>query len=61
MSRPSMFDPEFRARACELARLSSKPLSQIAADLGVGHYVVQVDGQIKHPETARLLMAMMNR
>ena len=35
MSRPSMFDAEFRARACELARSSSKPRSRIAADLGV--------------------------
>ena len=35
MSRPSMFDPEFRARACELAVSSSKPRVQIAADLGV--------------------------
>ncbi len=35
MSRPSMFDAEFRARACELARSSSKPRSQVAADLGV--------------------------
>jgi transposase len=30
-----MFDAEFRARACQLARSSSKPRSQIAADLGV--------------------------
>ena len=35
MSRPSMFDAEFRARACELALSSSKPRSQVAADLGV--------------------------
>ena len=35
MSRPSMFDAEFRARACELAASSSKPRVQIAADLGV--------------------------
>ena len=35
MSRPSMFDTEFRARACELAASSSKPRVQIAADLGV--------------------------
>jgi transposase len=35
MSRSSMFDAEFRARACELARTSSKPRLQIAADLGV--------------------------
>ena len=35
MSRPSIFDAEFRARACELARSSSKPRVQIAADLGV--------------------------
>ena len=35
MSRPSIFDAEFRARACELARSSSKPRSRIAADLGV--------------------------
>lgn len=35
MSRPSMFDAEFRARACELVRSSSKPRSRIAADLGV--------------------------
>ena len=35
MSRPSMFDAEFRARACELASSSSKPRSQVAADLGV--------------------------
>ena len=35
MSRPSMFDAEFRARACELVRSSSKPRAQIAADLGV--------------------------
>jgi transposase len=35
MSRPSMFDAEFRARACELARSSSKPRVQIAADLGI--------------------------
>ena len=35
MSRPSMFDAEFRARACELAALSSKPRVQIAADLGI--------------------------
>jgi transposase len=35
MSRPSLFDAEFRARACELARSSSKPRVQIAADLGV--------------------------
>ena len=34
MSKPSMFDAEFRARACELAA-SSKPRVQIAADLGV--------------------------
>jgi transposase len=30
-----MFDAEFRARACELVRSSSKPRLQIAADLGV--------------------------
>jgi transposase len=30
-----MFDAEFRASACELARSSSKPRLQIAADLGV--------------------------
>jgi transposase len=30
-----MFDAEFRARACELARSSSKPRVQVAADLGV--------------------------
>jgi transposase len=30
-----MFDAEFRARACELVRSSSKPRVQIAADLGV--------------------------
>ena len=35
MSRPSMFDAEFRARACELVASSSKPRVQIAADLGV--------------------------
>jgi transposase len=35
MSRPSMFDAEFRARACELAVASSKPRSRIAADLGI--------------------------
>ena len=35
MSRPSLFDAEFRARACELVRSSSKPRVQIAADLGV--------------------------
>ena len=35
MSRPSMFDAEFRARACELASSSSKPRAQVAADLGV--------------------------
>ena len=35
MSRPSMFDAEFRARACELARSSSKPRSEIATDLGI--------------------------
>ena len=35
MSRPSMFDAEFRARACELVASSSKPRSRIAADLGV--------------------------
>jgi transposase len=35
VARPSMFDAEFRARACELARSSSKPRRQIAADLGV--------------------------
>ena len=35
MSRPSMFDAEFRARACELAASSSKPRVQVAADLGV--------------------------
>jgi transposase len=35
MARPSMFDAEFRARACELARASSKPRRRIAADLGI--------------------------
>jgi transposase len=30
-----LFDAEFRARACELVRSSSKPRVQIAADLGV--------------------------
>ncbi len=35
MSRPSLFDAEFRARACELVVSSSRPRSQIAADLGV--------------------------
>ena len=35
MSRPTIFDAEFRARACELVRSSSKPRVQIAADLGV--------------------------
>jgi transposase len=35
VSRPSMFDAEFRARACELVASSSKPRVQIAADLGV--------------------------
>ena len=35
MSRPSMFDAEFRARACELVRSSSKLRSRIAADLRV--------------------------
>ena len=35
MSRPSIFDAEFRARACELVASSSKPRSRIAADLGV--------------------------
>jgi transposase len=35
MGRPSLFDAEFRARAVKLARSSSKPRSQVAADLGV--------------------------
>ena len=35
MSRPSLFDAEFRARACELVASSSKPRSRIAADLGI--------------------------
>jgi transposase len=35
MARPSIFDAEFRARACELVRSSPKPRSQIASDLGV--------------------------
>ena len=35
MSRPSIFDAEFRAQACELASSSSKPRVQIAADLGI--------------------------
>ena len=35
MSRPSIFDAEFRARACELVASSSKPRARIAADLGV--------------------------
>ena len=35
MSRPSLFDAEFRARACELVASSSKPRARIAADLGV--------------------------
>jgi hypothetical protein len=35
MSRPSMFDAEFLARPCELARSSSKPRLQVAADRGV--------------------------
>jgi transposase len=35
MARPSLFDAEFRARAVELAVSSSRPRSQVAADLGV--------------------------
>ncbi len=34
MSRPSMFDAEFRARACELAASSSKPLRRLLLILG---------------------------
>ena len=35
MGRPSRFDNEFKAQACELARSSRRPRSRIAADLGV--------------------------
>ena len=35
MSTPSIFDAEFRARACELASTSSKPRLEIATDLGI--------------------------
>ena len=35
MGRPSRFDREFRAHAVELMRMSSRPRTQIAVDLGV--------------------------
>ena len=35
MGRPSRFDSEFRAHAVELVKVSRRPRSQIASDLGV--------------------------
>ena len=35
MGRPSRFDREFRAHAVELMRMSNRPRTQIAVDLGV--------------------------
>lgn len=35
MGRPSKFDREYRAHAVELVRVSGRPRTQIAADLGV--------------------------
>ena len=35
MGRPSKFDVGFRVHAVELARMSSRPRSQIASELGV--------------------------
>ena len=32
---PRLHSPEFRERAVELARLSEKPIAQIAVDLGI--------------------------
>jgi transposase len=42
MARRSKYSPEFRERSVRVARESERPITQVAADLGI------------HPETLRL-------
>jgi len=41
---PAPHPPEFRQRAIELARQGSKPVGQIARDLGISESPAELDG-----------------